>query len=172
MTRIAILIGLLAVVLGGCTQELAGTTRGLGSVSYPAAFAAAKDVMVQYAFSIDSADPATGVIRSLPKGFEAGRDRILGGSPARKIAKITVRERGGEVVAVANVTIERQGEAESRRLLVSQQKYNSVPDETPAQVEGATTPEQNEVWHAERQDVTTERGMVEDIYQKLHPQPK
>ena len=50
-----------AALMGGCNVSNPGSTRLLGEVGYPQAFAAANDVMSQY-YSIASSDPATGVI--------------------------------------------------------------------------------------------------------------
>ena len=90
---------LAAAILGGCNLPTPGTTRTLGDVEYAAAFAAAREVMVQNGFSIAAADPDTGVIEARPTPVEARGERILGGSPARHLAKVSLQRKGGQVVA-------------------------------------------------------------------------
>ena len=159
-----------AGLLGGCAQPI-GRARPLGEVSYEAAFATAREVMAQY-FSIESADPQTGVIRSRPKPIRARADRLLGGSPARQVATMRLRRDGRQVVAHLAVAVQRPGSAAHRQMRMNADNYSSVPNQTPAQVEAATTPDQNESWRTDKYDRVMEQKILTQIHRSLHPQPK
>ena len=75
-TRRVAMAALLAALgtAGGCNVASPGSSRSLGEVDYPQAFAAANDVMSQY-YSIASSNAATGEIESRPKSVEPKRDR-------------------------------------------------------------------------------------------------
>jgi len=164
---------LAAVCLAACLAtgcgEPAGRSRLLGTVSYESAFAAATDVMSQY-FSIENADPATGEITSRPKAVRAGNERLLGGSPARQVARMRLRREGGEVTASLAVAVQRQGEAVHLQRGPAGETYSSVPNQTPAEVEAATTPLQNESWRTERYDRVMEQQILGQLYRTLHPE--
>ena len=154
--------------LAGCNQTPPGPTRFLGDVTYASAFATGKDVMSQY-FAIEKADAQEGVITSRPKRVEAGRDRLLGGSPARQIATLTLTHKDGQVVAHVSVAVQRQGSSIYRRIGPDSESYHGAPTETPAEAEGATTPEQNEAWRTEKYDNSLASTILGDIYRALHP---
>ena len=124
--------------------------------------------MSQY-FSIEKADAQEGVIRSRPKRVEAGRDRVLGGSPARQIATLTLTHKDGQVVAHLSIAVQRQGSSIYRRIGPGSESYHGAPTETPAETEGATTPAQNEAWRTEKYDNTLAKTILDDIYRALHP---
>jgi len=160
---------LAASFVTGCAQSLPGTSRSLGEVEFASAFAASREVVSQY-FSVDEADPATGVITSRPVGIEARNERLLGGSPARQLATIRLRREDGQVMAHASVAIQREGSASFRQMSPVGETYDGVPNQGPAEAEAATTPEQNELWQTERYDHALESKMLADIYRSLHPQ--
>jgi len=169
MRRVWTIWALAAVgALAGCNQTPPGRTRSLGDVSYASAFATSKDVMSQY-FAIEKADAQEGVIRSRPKRVEAGADRILGGSPARQIATLTLTHKEGQVVAHMSIPVQRQGSSIYRRIGPASETYHGAPTETPAESEGATTPEQNEAWRTEKYDHELANTILGDIYRALHP---
>jgi hypothetical protein len=50
------------------------------------------------------------------------------------------------------------------------ENYDTVPHETPAQREAATTAEQNESWETRSHDADVERKILQDLWRSLHPQ--
>jgi len=154
----------------GCVQDM-GRSRPLGEVSYGTAFATARDVMAQY-YSIESSDASTGEIVSRPKRVDAGRDRLLGGSPARQVARLRLRREGKGVVAHLAVAVQRQGSAVYRQHSGIDETYSSVPNQTPAEADAATTPEQNEAWRTVKHDRALEQRILGQIHRALHPQPR
>jgi hypothetical protein len=153
----------------GCNVAAPGSTRSLGEVDYPQAFAAANDVMSQY-YSIQSSDPATGVIKSRPKSVEGAQDRIIGKSPARQTATMRIWQRGKEVLADMTVAVERRGDPILRQMPQPEENYTSVPNLPPSQREAATTTEQNESWRIEKYDHPTEQKILRNLHLSLHPQ--
>ncbi len=171
MMRLALLLsalGLSAGLLAGCGQTPPGTLRAMGTVSPESAFAAANDVMGQY-YSIESADPRTLTITSRPKDVQARGERLLGGSPAREIATLTIRREAGEAAAYLSIMIQRQGSAGYRQFRTMHEDYSSVPDQTPAEAEAATTGQQNEAWQTTGFDHPKEATILSDLYNALHP---
>jgi hypothetical protein len=147
-----------------------GTSRNLGDVSYPQAFAAARETLAQY-FSIRSADPAAGIIRTRPREVDPGRERLLGGSPARQIATLQLTRENEQVIAQVVVQQQRQGSAPTRQMGYSVERYNysgNPGDETPASTEAATTAEQNEAWTNEKLRHDVESTILNDLYKKMH----
>jgi len=159
------------VLLGGCNLPAPGTTRNLGKVQYGSAFAAAIDVMRQH-FSLASADPDTGVIRSRPKLVKVRGERLLGGSPARHVAEMTIRRKDGLIVAHASVALQREGSAIHQTMGSANEGYDSVPNRTPAEEVAAVTPEQNEIWRTQSYDRSLERRILDELYRALHPARK
>jgi len=160
-----------AAMAGGCNISTPGSTRVLGEVDYPQAFASANDTMGQY-FSIASSDAATGIIKARPKSIEAPPERLLGRSPARQIATMRIWQRGKETLADMTVAVERQGDPVLRSMPQPGENYEGVPNQSPSQREAATTIEQNESWRVEKYDHATEEKILRDLYMSLHPQEK
>jgi len=165
----ATLIG--AGLVAGCNQPMPGSSLPLGQVDYTSAFAAGKEVMSQY-YSVESANPHTGVITSRPKAVDAERERILGGSPARELATLRLQEEGSQVVAYATVALQRQGSSVLRQPRPGLESYDTVPNQTPAEDEAATTIEQNESWRTHSYSHSTERKMLQDLRRAVSPKPK
>jgi len=149
------------------------TSRNLGDTSYQQAYAAGREVLGQY-FSIapDQSIAGAGVIKSRPKdGLDAGRDRLLGSSPARQIATLQIVQEGPCVVAQVQVMQQRQGAAAQQRMGYSQERHNysgNPGNETPADLDAATTPQQNESWSNEKRRRDVEAQILDDLYRKLH----
>lgn len=171
MTRTGLFVAacMAAGLLVGCTEPI-GRARSLGEVGYQPAFATAREVLAQY-YSIESADPQTGVIRSRPKPVQARAERIVGKSDARQVATMRLRRDGREVIAHLAVAIQRQGSTIHRQMRMDADNYSSVPNQTPAEVEGATTPEQNESWRTDKYDRVMEQTILNQLYRAMHPQP-
>jgi hypothetical protein len=160
-----------ATMAGGCNIATPGSTRLLGEVDYPQAFAAANDTISQY-FSIASSDAATGIIKARPKAIEAPPDRLLGRSPARQVATMRIWQRGKEILADMTVAVERRGDSVLRSMPQPGENYEGVPNQSPSQREAATTTEQNESWRIDKYDHATEEKILQDLYLSLHPQEK
>ena len=168
----------LGAVLGGCSrlpsnEGLApgcGTSRGLGDTSYQEAFATGRQVMSQY-FSIASSDANTGIIKSRPQRVDAGKERLLGRSPARQIATMQISQEDGQVIAQVLVMQQRQGSNVRRQMGYSMERenYSGNPgDESPANLDAATTAEQNESWADEKARHDIETDILSDFYKRLH----
>jgi len=160
----------LAGFLVGCAQDL-GRSRVLGEVGYGTAFATARDVMAQY-YSIESSDASTGEILGRPKRVQMRGERLLGGSPARQVARLHLRRDGKQVVAHLAIAVQRQGSAVYRQYSSIDETYSSVPNQTPAEADAATTPEQNEAWRTVKHDRALEQKILGQIHRALHPQAK
>ena len=166
-----------AGMFAGCSQEMASTSRILGDVSYGQAFAAGKQVMSNF-FPVASADLHSGVITSRPKSIKLRSERLLtslvgmAGSPARRIATLKLRQSRGTVIAFASVEIQRQDSAVHRQRGADLENYDSVPNKTPAELEAASTPEQNDLWRTQRRDRSMEEKILSAVYVKLTPSRK
>ncbi len=150
-----------------------GTTRGLGDVSYQQAFATARGVLSQY-YSIDPAKTSanSGIIACRPKRVDASKDRLLGNSPARQIAKMEISRDNGQVVAQLLVMQQRQGAAARERMGYAAERrssnYRGDPgNETPADLDAATTTEQNETWTNEKPLHDVEAQILDDLVKTL-----
>ena len=166
-TTMTTLMVVLAAGLAGCSQPMPGRSRSLGTVQWEAAFASAREVLAQY-YSIAEADPTTGVIRTRPKPVEARGPRLLGDSPARQLATLRLGRKDGQVTAQLSIALQREGSAEHQQMNPARDSYDSVPNRTPAEIEAATTADQNEVWRTERYDHVLERQILDDVYRTLH----
>jgi len=158
-----------AGALAGCTvNAISPTQRSMGEVSYESAFAAAREVIRKH-FELASSDPDAGVIIARPKPVRAPAERILGGaSPARHVAKMHLKSRGGIVIADVSVALQRQGSAGFRQMRPGE-NYSTVPDQTPAQETAAITAEQDQTWRTDRYDRGMERRILNELYRALHP---
>ena len=180
-TFLAVVLAVAAAV-GGCKDSSltslmlgevgSGGTRNLGAVDYAAAFGHAREIMAQYGFRLVETDPDKGILRSAPKYVGQRPDRLLGQSDARKVAKMSVRRDGKEVVAYASIVIEQLGTTEEYRFSPADQPYDSVPNQTPAETDGALTPEQNEVWRVTSHARATDEKIIDDHSRRMHPEVK
>ena len=164
--RLAMLVSALIAVTG-CTQpEAPYTARSMGTVEFDDAFATAKAVISNY-FTIAYADEATGLIQCEPKrGEEAG---LSPKADMRQVATFRLmREDNGMIRATASIAVQRQTQDSQRMVNPMNEPYSSVPNQTPAQVEAATTPEQNQTWSTIRYATAAENRILSDLYQALH----
>ena len=177
-----ILVVLSVVIIVGCqkgdmlNEGLApsqSTSRPLGDTSYQNAYAVGRQVMAQY-FTIDpgKSSAGSGIIKSRPKEvLGAGRDRLLGDSPARQIGKMQIVQEGPAVTALVQVMQQRQGSAPERQMGYSQERYNysmNPGNSGPGDMEAATTPQQNETWINEKRRRDLEGQILQDLYSRLH----
>ena len=164
-------------MFAGCSQDMASSSRVLGDVPYGQAFAAGKQVMSNF-FPVASADLHSGVITSRPKSVNLRSERLvtglvgMAGSPARRIATLKLRQSRGTVIAFASVEIQRQDSAVHRQRGADLENYDSVPNVTPADLEAASSPGQNELWRTCRRDRTMEEKILSAVYATLNPAPK
>jgi carbohydrate-selective porin OprB len=151
------------LIASGCAAMEFGTERSLGAVDYTEAFNAARTVMGQY-FTVAVADADSGVVQSAPQPLAGG---ALGSAPTRQLARVRLRRVGGQVVAYASVSVQRQATAAMRQMARGDITYDGPPRQTPAQLEAATTPEQNESWITQRRDRELEFKILSDIQNAL-----
>jgi len=140
----------------------------LGPVAYDKAFSTAQEVVAQY-FPVDSADAESGVILSRPVYAEPSRLGATGSAPDRQFAEMTLRADGRYVVATLSVAVQREGSAAYRTFRGRQENYSGMPNQTPADLEGATTPRQNDVWETYRYNRMLERTILRDLDRLLRP---
>lgn len=173
--------GVILIVAGvGCqrgdmlNQGLApkqSTSRTVDT-SYQHAYAESREVLSQY-YSIDpeQSNAGSGIVKSRPKDVRnAGRNRLLGNSPARQIATVQVVQEGPAVTILVQVMQQRQGSAPERRMGYAQERrnYNMNPgNEGPGDSDAATTPQQNEMWTNEKRRRDLEGKILEDICRRL-----
>jgi hypothetical protein len=166
-----------AAMLAGCSQQISGSSQVLGQVSYDEAFTAGKQVMSSL-FPVATADRYSGVITSRPKALDLRSERLVSrlarmrGSSARRIATLKLRQSTRGVIAFASVEIQRQDSPVHRHLVADAENYDSVPNKTPAELEAASTFEQNELWRTERRDRAMEQRILSAVYAKLNPPGK
>jgi hypothetical protein len=170
MTRTTLLaVAMISVAFAAGCAEPEGATRMLGAVAYQDAFVAANEVMSQY-YTVQSAKLDSGEIKSAPKFISAGGDQFFRASPTRQIAMIRLKRTGGEVEAWASVAVQRQT-SEAQRQMAPGATENSA-SKTPAELEAASTAEQNESWQTERYANDIEFKMLNDLYDRLHKKDK
>lgn len=176
-----IAITMTAVLLAGCADQpgetqtpsglfgalmvpSGGTQRELHTESYAVAFGQARAVMSQY-FMIASADQDAGLIECLPARLDsAGNDRLVGRSPSRRVATMKIRRHSsGRLSATCWVQMQRQSSTILRQQSIMDETYDSVPHHTPAEVDAATTPDQNDTWETFSSDQTLENQILNDL---------
>jgi len=163
MTKHVISAALATFIFAGCAQVDMGSDRNLGRVPYNEAFRVARGVMAQY-FAVAMADQSGGVIQTQPRTVAPGEGAL---TPAgqRQIATLRLSREGDDVVAYAKVELQQRGVALKRQEALT----GGPPSQTPAELEAATTPEQNEYWVTRRRDRGLEGRILADIYSALHP---
>lgn len=150
-----------------------GTSRNMGEVSFHEAFAAAAKAVSSH-YSIDPAktNQANGIIVCRPKNIvNPANERILGGLPARQIAKVLLVSENDQVIAQVLVVQQRQGSGPRQAMSYAQERHNysgSPGDETPASLSAATTPQQNEAWEFEKTLPNIEGVILTDMFNSLH----
>jgi hypothetical protein len=162
-------VALSVLLLAGCQAAEPGTMLPLGKVGYDKAFTEAEKVMSQY-FSVASADDAAGTIACRPKPAPPRTEGLLRAPPARHVATMRLRQSGQEVVAHVTVTVERQESAAHRQLRMIGADREPVPHRTPAELDAATTAQQNDRWVARGHDTALERAILRDLYEALWPE--
>jgi hypothetical protein len=126
-------------------------------------------VVAQY-FDVKSADADTFKITCQPKDVGDYKERLLGGSPTRQSARLEIVRTEGQTAAQISIAIQQLGSPIYRRQAA--ETYSGVPTQTPADVEGATTVEQNQTWKTIGYAYDVERKILDDLYRRLHPEAK
>ncbi len=151
-----------------------GTSRTIHFANYPQAFGESRKVLTQY-YTIESTDQDEGVIVCKPLVLtEGARDRILNASRTRQVASIRINQRGGQMTLTCRVELQRQISDIYSQLPQDSGTYSSVPNNTPADVEAATTPAQNDTWETYGTDIATEKDILNDVIARLNaisPEP-
>ena len=169
MTKLLLTVLVFGALLAGCSEPLPGTTRYLGVVDYDRALLEARQTLLANDFSIESVDERRGVVQARPKVVADQPDRALGQSPARLVAQLRVTREDGQVVGFASVAQQHQQQAVLAASPTPLENYDSVPNQTPAEMEAATTPQQNEAWMTRRYDRDLERALLADLFARLNP---
>jgi hypothetical protein len=147
-----------------------GSTRTFNYGNYNDAFMTARDIMSQR-FIVVMADQDEGVIKCAPQPVDDSQDRLLGTTPTRQVASMRLKRRGGQLVAVCTVEQQRESSVIRRQQPVVGEvgdNYSSVPNETPAQIDAATTPEQNDTWETVRTDTMLENELLNALRDALN----
>ena len=92
-------------------------------------------------------------------------ERIIGKSPARQVAHMTVARSNGNTMLSLEVAIQRQGAA-VRTALAATDSYSSVPNYTSAEMESLPA-EQMESWQRTGRDHKLETDIIQDIRKRL-----
>ena len=166
---LAAAVAMVALAAAGCQQASPGTTRMLGEVDYATAFAAARDVLAQNDFAIDSANPDTGVIRARPRLVEAGGQRLFSDPQTRQVATMRLRREDDEIAAELAIAQQQQDAEAFRQMVGPAESYDTVPNRTPAEVEGPATPDQTQIWRTESYRHDIESRILNELYLALHP---
>ena len=172
MRQIALVMALaIAALLAGCSEPVPQTPRDLGMVSQSRAFGEAREVLSQY-FSVESADADSGVILSRWRPVEPERgDRVVSSRmDSREQATMKFRNQDGRLVANLSIPVQRLITSSMRQFSPRGDTYSSVPDQTPADVDAATTPDQNDTWRTVRYNHVLERQILDELYRRLHPE--
>ncbi len=158
-----------ASITGGCASFGPGTKRSLGEVDFDEAFGSAANVFSRY-FKIAEADMFTGEIKSEPERFEDGSERIIDNMPTRRLASLNLYRKNGDVFARATVEIQQLQPDRAHQSAWAGENYDTVPNQSPAEMEAATTPQQNRNWETIRYDHQLEHAILSDLQNRLHPQ--
>ena len=162
MKKMSLVIFMMFVA--GC-QAQQFRSQPLGEVDYAEAFQAGKTVLAQY-FSVASSDAESGKIISRGTPVDAAKDRLLGASPARKVAQMRIRKKGEVVFADVRVDIQRQ-DVGAFRQMQPVTVDNQVPNRTPADEAAAVTTEQNHAWQTTGRDNQLEQAILADLINAL-----
>ncbi len=138
-------------------------------------FAAAEEAVAEH-FRIERSDPAAGIIVAEPKegpDAEAGATlrKVRGAEErVRRAAEVRVENAGSSAVVYCRVAVQRL-ETSQRQTFARDYAARDIPNETPVDREGATTPEQNAVWSTTRRDRALESAILRAIDEKLAQLP-
>jgi hypothetical protein len=164
-----VMLPILLLLAAGCEMSQ-GTSRPLGTDNYEVAFATSEEVLSRY-FELRSSNPNTGVIESAPLPGDAESVRLLSSGPSRRIARMRLRNQEDGVHATLLIEVQQQGSQGFSEMDFNRQNYDGIPRQTPAERQGATTPEQNDLWTTTRRDRGMEVKILGEIRDRLQPAP-
>ncbi|MCK5113937.1 MAG: hypothetical protein KAR11_04165 [Phycisphaerae bacterium] len=150
-----------------------GSSRNMGDVSMSSAFVAGvKALSAHYSIDRVKTNQANGVIVCKPQNIaNAPNERILGGTPARQIARMELVSENDQVIAQVLVVQERNGSGPREEMGQSQDvdNYDGSPGNvTPGNLSAATTPQQNEAWEFEKKLPEIQNVILTDMFNLLH----
>lgn len=165
------LVWSIITLAGGCASTSRTTDpsafRILPGVDSNIALAHADAALANLGYDIQLRDSSRGVIETMPvsgamRESEAPRVGSARREAVRTIARLRVTPTGaGSRVACQVVVQERSTQA--HRLFRADRSRSDLPSETPIELEGATTEDQNTVWHTLRRDRLRERAILAEI---------
>lgn len=136
-----------------------------------AVFQAAEDALLGFGYRIDRREPAAGLLTTYPvegavrDESARGRTRLGTPRPMRRIAKVRIEERTGEVTVYCKVAVQEQT-TEAYRMREYDLRTSDTPGYTPIDRDAATTKAQNTVWRTIRRDKRAERQILTAIEQR------
>lgn len=166
--RWALTTVVMLAMLAGCDQAAPGRIRVLGDVNEELAFTTSQEVMAMY-FEIENVNADTRQINCRPRSVQQYKERLVGASPTRHVARLQLIRSEGRLAAQVAVAIQQQG-SETFSAVRGTDKYDSVPNQTPSEVDAATTAEQNQTWKTIGYAYSLERKILDDLFRKLHPE--
>jgi hypothetical protein len=174
LPRILALLGLAGLLCGcnapGNTLEAASRTE-LPSRSWPEIMDAAERTMREF-FTVDTVDPASGLIRALPATTVSERPASAFGpelsSPAeiRRLAELQVSGQGGAVVAACRILIQRNQETEARPFL-QQATSDEIPNQTPLEESRGLQAVPGVAWTTVGRDQQLEQAVLAALHERL-----
>lgn len=143
-------------------------------------FDAARDVLIDQGYRLESADPVAGVIITQPaavaSGFRGEQGLSLLTGPGftssrsmRRFAEVRLSQSITGINIYCKVALQRQA-TEALRMFQHDSTVSDIPSETAIEREGATTVEQNVFWQTVRRDKTAERRILEAIIKRAEQQ--
>lgn len=164
MRPLALTVVFAAALFVGCNQPAPGRLIACGDVEPSAAFEAGRQTLTMYGFDIQEADVSAGSITAV-RAVDMPGERIIGKSPARQVAHMTVARSNGNTMLSLEVAIQRQGSA-VRTAIAATDSYSSVPNYTSAEMESLPA-EQMESWQRTGRDHKLETDIIQDIRKRL-----
>jgi hypothetical protein len=177
MNRVLLVVVVLAAALwAGCSETARVSVQQQRVIqgADPDAVLDAATVVLQREFGRVKVDRAARHITTAPVEFaterESGtaRDLYRGRSTMRRVAQFDVGRNGGQTVARLRVDVERR---DTERQAMMQPRPNRLSDnpgqETPIDVDAATSAQQNTVWTLVRRDRTLERALLDELREQF-----
>lgn len=163
--------GSIIALAGGCASTSRVTDpyafRLLPGVDSTTAMAHADAALANLGYAVRLRDADRGLIETMPvsnPSRDSNRPRISSArrEAVRTIARVRITPASvGSRVACQVVVQERSTQA--HRLFRADRSRSDLPSETPIELEGATTEDQNTVWHTLRRNRLRERTILAEI---------
>lgn len=156
---------------GGCASTSQVTDpyafRLFSSTDSATALARADAALTNLGYTVRLHDPDRGLIETMPfsgASRDSERPRIgsAGRDAVRTIATVRVTPSGTGSRVACQVVVQ-QRSTQAHRLFRAHRSRSDLPSETPIELEGATTQDQNTVWRTLRRDRGRERAILAEI---------